>query len=99
MTLGHGAMSRVINPPVTRQQMREAAGLAAAHRVRLASQGKRASGTPDGAGGEMEIDNREILLRTAGRLVGAHAPHRERTLRMAKQRGGFGDPFGRDTAY
>ena len=77
---GHrGAVAGVGDLAVAGQQVGEAAGLAPAHRVGLAGQRQRpAAGPADLAGREAEVDQRAVLQRADGRLVGAHRPQRHR---------------------
>jgi hypothetical protein len=60
-------MLRIVHAAVTRQHVREPADFPAAHRVGLAGQRKwPGAWLADFSGGEVEIDNRVILLNSDG---------------------------------
>ena len=80
--LHRGAVVGVGDLAVAGQQLRQAAGLAAAHRVGLAGERQRpAARAPDLPGREAEVDQRAVLQRADRRLVGAHRPQRHRRAR------------------
>jgi hypothetical protein len=93
------AIVRVVHAPVARQQVRQPADLAAAHRVRLAGQRQRpATRPPEVAGREAEVDQRAVLQRPDGRLVRAHRPQRHRRARAGEPLGGADDVRRGDAA-
>ena len=97
--LHRGAVLRVGDLAIAGQQMRQAAGLAAAHRVGLARQRQRPrAGAADLAGREAEVDDRAVLQRADGRLVGAHRPQRHRAAGAREAVGGLFDEVGVDAA-
>ncbi len=68
------------------QQVRQAARLPAAHGVRLAGERERsAPGPPDLSGGQMQVDDRGILVGADVALVDPHAPEAERRARRAER--------------
>ncbi|CAB5606496.1 Uncharacterised protein [Pseudomonas aeruginosa] len=83
-----GAMAGIGGFAVAGQQVGQAAGLATAHGVRLAGEGKRpASGAADLAGSQVQVDQRAVLGAAGAGLVEPHAPERKEARRTA-------DPFG-----
>ena len=83
---------------VAGQQVREAAGLAAAHRVRLAGQRQRAGArAADLAGDDAQVQQRAVDRDALDGLVGAHRPQRHRvagrrTARAARSIATSGTP-------
>jgi hypothetical protein len=81
------------------EQVGHAADLAPAHGIGLAGERERAAARlADLAGGEMQVDQRGIVVRAVARLVEALAPERQRALRLAEPARGGDDVFRLDTA-
>jgi hypothetical protein len=84
---------------VAGQQVGHRAGFAPTHGVGLAGQRERAhAGLADGAGGEVQVDQRGAVGRAVGRLVESLAPERERRLGLAEPARGGDDVVGLDAA-
>ena len=76
------AMRRVGKIAMRRQQIRHTADFASAHRIGLTGQRQRpCAGLADLPRGEMQIDQRGIVVRAVDRLIKALAIQRQRRLR------------------
>ena len=83
-----GAVFGIARLAVARQQVAQAAGLAAAHGVGLAGQREgTGAGLADLPGGQVQVDQRAVLRRTGAGLIQPHAPQREEGGRLADQLG------------
>lgn len=97
---GHfGAVFRVGEIAVRRQQVGHAADLPATHRVGLAGQRERPGTRPaDVAGRQVQMHDRRGVVRAVGGLVQALAPHRQRSMRGAEPARGQHDVLCRHAA-
>ncbi|MNS96948.1 hypothetical protein D3C72_1312660 [compost metagenome] len=91
--LGHGRVA------VARQQGRHSAGFAPAHGIRLAGQRKRPRARfADLPGGQMQMDQRGVLVGALGGLVQAHRVERQRRAAASEPARGLDDVGGRHAA-
>jgi hypothetical protein len=82
-----GAVFGVGEVAMRRKQVGQAADFAAAHRVRLAGQREGAgSRACRSAGGQMQVDQRGVVVRAVRRLVESLAVQRQRRRRLPNQR-------------
>ena len=99
VALHRGTVGGVGDLAIAGQQLRQAAGLAPAHRVGLAGERERpAARAADLPAGEAEVDQRAVLQRADRRLVGAHRPQRHRAAGAGEAVGGLLDEPGLDAA-
>ena len=96
-----GAVPGVLGEPIARQGLRQQAGLAAAHRVRLAGQRERPRPRlADLAGQQVQVDEAVVLPHADGALVQPHAVEGQPGARPRDPIGQRADqaPPGRPTA-
>ena len=95
VALDSRAIVRVRDAAIARQKVREPAGLAPAHRVRLAGQREGpGAGPADLPGAQVQVEDRRVLVRADVALVDAHAPQRQRGARGAEAPRGGDDDLG-----
>ena len=94
-----GAVLRIRQVSVRRQQIGQPADLATAHGIRLPGQGEgTGTGLADLAASQMQLDQRSIVVRTVRRLVEPLAVKRQRRSPGGKPARRAHDIAGRNTA-